>query len=101
MTLDFALARLTGVIEKLTVYPENMRANMDSLGGLIHSQRVLLALTQAGMSREDAYQAETRARAGLRALGAGVRPLLRDPADMPDLLSYQLISGMIAGTEEP
>ena len=60
VTLDFALARLTGVIEKLTVYPENMRANMDSLGGLIHSQRVLLALTQAGMSREDAYQAVQR-----------------------------------------
>ncbi|MBT26796.1 5-oxoprolinase subunit C family protein [Thalassobius sp. S69A] len=55
----------------------------------------------AFVTREDAYQAETRARAGLRALGAGVRPLLRDPADMPDLLSYQLISGMIAGTEEP
>ena len=46
VTLDFALARLTGVIEKLTVYPDNMRANMDSLGGLIHSQRVLLALTR-------------------------------------------------------
>ncbi|MGB1006397.1 MAG: adenylosuccinate lyase [Thalassobaculaceae bacterium] len=60
VTLDFALARLTGVIEKLTVYPDNMRANMDSLGGLIHSQRVLLALTQAGMSREDAYQAVQR-----------------------------------------
>jgi len=60
VTLDFALARLTGVIEKLPVYPENMRANMASLGGLIHSQRVLLALTQAGMSREDAYQAVQR-----------------------------------------
>ncbi|MEE3106980.1 MAG: adenylosuccinate lyase, partial [Pseudomonadota bacterium] len=60
VTLDFALARLTGVIEKLTVYPENMRANLDSLGGLIHSQRILLALTQAGMSREDAYQAVQR-----------------------------------------
>ena len=60
VTLDFALARLTGVIDKLTVYPENMRANMDSLGGLIHSQRILLALTQAGMSREDAYQAVQR-----------------------------------------
>ncbi|GBE42461.1 MAG TPA: adenylosuccinate lyase [Rhizobiales bacterium] len=53
--LDFALARLTGVIEKLVVYPETMQANMDKLGGLIHSQRVLLALTQAGVSREDAY----------------------------------------------
>ncbi len=56
VTLDFALARLTGVIDKLVVYPENMIANMDRLGGLIHSQRVLLALTQAGVSREDAYR---------------------------------------------
>src|SRR5206468_4832673 len=55
ITLDFALARLTGVIEKLIVYPENMRKNLDRLGGLIHSQRVLLALTQKGIPREDAY----------------------------------------------
>jgi len=55
ITLDFALARLTGVIDKLTVYPQNMRKNLDRLGGLIHSQRVLLALTQKGVSREDAY----------------------------------------------
>ncbi len=54
--LDFALARLTGLVEKLRVYPEAMRQNLDRLGGLIHSQRVLLALTQAGMSREDAYR---------------------------------------------
>ncbi|GAB4239145.1 MAG: adenylosuccinate lyase [Methyloligellaceae bacterium] len=54
--LDFALARLTGVIDKLIVYPERMRQNLDRLGGLIHSQRVLLALTQAGVSREDAYR---------------------------------------------
>jgi adenylosuccinate lyase len=55
ITLDFALARLTGVIDKLLVYPERMRRNMDRMGGLIHSQRVLLALTQAGLSREDSY----------------------------------------------
>ncbi|MBX9741340.1 MAG: adenylosuccinate lyase [Beijerinckiaceae bacterium] len=55
VTLDFALARLTGVIDKLIVYPENMRKNLDRLGGLIHSQRVLLALTQKGVSREDSY----------------------------------------------
>ena len=55
VTLDFALNRLTGVIEKLIVYPENMRRNLDRLGGLIHSQRVLLALTQKGVSREDSY----------------------------------------------
>ncbi len=55
ISLDFALARLTGVVDRLVVYPERMRANLDSLGGLVFSQRVLLALTQAGMSREDAY----------------------------------------------
>lgn len=56
ITLDFALARLTGVVEKLVIYPERMQKNLDLLGGLVHSQRVLLALTQAGTSREDAYR---------------------------------------------
>ena len=55
ITLDFALARLTGVVDKLLVYPERMQKNLDRMGGLVHSQRVLLALTQAGLSREDAY----------------------------------------------
>ncbi|MBB5754532.1 adenylosuccinate lyase [Prosthecomicrobium pneumaticum] len=56
VTLDFALVRLTGVIDKLLVYPQNMKKNLDRLGGLVHSQRVLLALTQKGVSREDAYR---------------------------------------------
>ena len=56
ITLDFALTRLAGVIEKLVVYPERMAQNMDRLGGLVHSQRILLALTQHGVSREDAYR---------------------------------------------
>src|SRR5260221_7734034 len=60
IALDFALARLAGVIDKLVIYPEAMRRNLDRLGGLVHSQRVLLALTQAGMSREDAYRAVQR-----------------------------------------
>ena len=55
ITLDFALARLTAVIDKLVVYPKRMEKNLNRMGGLIHSQRVLLALTQAGLSREDAY----------------------------------------------
>jgi adenylosuccinate lyase len=55
VTLDFALDRLTQVVDQLLVYPERMARNMDRMGGLIHSQRVLLALTQAGVSREDAY----------------------------------------------
>ncbi|WP_439138762.1 adenylosuccinate lyase [Roseicyclus sp.] len=56
ITLDFALARLTGVIDKLVIYPDNMIANMNKFRGLVHSQRVLLALTQAGVSREDSYR---------------------------------------------
>jgi len=56
VTLDFALARLTGVIDKLVVYPENMEANLNKFRGLVHSQRVLLALTQKGVSREDSYR---------------------------------------------
>ncbi len=55
ITLDFALGRLTKVIDQLLVYPDRMQRNMDRMGGLIHSQRVLLALTQAGLSREDSY----------------------------------------------
>ena len=68
ITLDFALARLTGVIDKLLVYPERMQKNLDRMGGLVHSQRVLLALTQAGLSREDAY----RARPAQRDEGVGI-----------------------------
>ncbi|MYH38319.1 MAG: adenylosuccinate lyase, partial [Rhodospirillaceae bacterium] len=60
VALDFSLARLIGVVEKLVVYPDRMQANVDALGGLHNSQRVLLALTQAGMSREDAYRAVQR-----------------------------------------
>jgi adenylosuccinate lyase len=56
VTLDFALNRLAGLIEKLLVYPENMQKNLDRLGGLVHSQRILMALTQKGASREDAYK---------------------------------------------
>ncbi|HEX4194686.1 MAG TPA: adenylosuccinate lyase, partial [Stellaceae bacterium] len=56
VTLDFALNRVAGVIDKLVVYPDNMRRNLDQLGGLVHSQRVLLALAQKGVAREDAYR---------------------------------------------
>ena len=76
ITLDFALARLAGVIDKLVVYPENMQKNLDRLGGLIHSQRVLLALTQKGVSREDGL----RARAAQRHAGLARRGRLPDPA---------------------
>ena len=56
VTLDFALNRLAGLIDKLLIYPENMQKNLDRFGGLVHSGRVLLALTQKGASREDAYK---------------------------------------------
>ena len=61
LALDFALARAAGMMAKLTIYPERMQANLESLGGVVHSQKVLLALTQAGMSREGAYAAVQRA----------------------------------------
>jgi adenylosuccinate lyase len=60
ITLDFALARLTRVVEQLVIYPDRMCANLEAMGGLVHSQQVLLALTQAGMAREDAYRAVQR-----------------------------------------
>ncbi|MEA2778765.1 MAG: adenylosuccinate lyase [Rhodospirillaceae bacterium] len=60
IALDFALARLTGIVDKLLVHPDAMRRNLDLYGGLVHSQRVLLALTQAGMGREEAYRAVQR-----------------------------------------
>src|SRR3546814_5562195 len=56
ITLDFALARLAGVVDKLLVYPERMKKNLDRMGGLVHSQRVLLALTQAGLTRDESYR---------------------------------------------
>ena len=56
ITLDFALARLAGVVDKLVIYPERMQSNLDRMGGLIHSQRVLLALTQAGLTRDESYR---------------------------------------------
>ncbi|WP_121064290.1 adenylosuccinate lyase [Chachezhania antarctica] len=80
VTLDFALARLTGVIDKLVVYPDRMLANMNSLSGLVMSQRVLLALTQAGVSREDAYKLVQRNAMKVWEQGADFKTeLLADP----------------------
>ncbi|WP_419899595.1 adenylosuccinate lyase [Roseomonas sp. USHLN139] len=79
IALDFALFRLTGMIDKLTVYPERMNANLESLGGVAHSQKVLLALTQAGLSREGAYRAVQRAAmATWTALGSEDAKTFRD-----------------------
>jgi adenylosuccinate lyase len=80
IALDFALARLTGLVDRLVVYPGRMRQNLDQLGGLVDSQRVLLALTQAGMSREDAYAAVQRhAMAAWHGEGRFSDLLKRDP----------------------
>ena len=84
--LDFALVRLASVMERLVVYPENMRRNLDRLGGLVHSQQVLLALTQKGMSREGAYAAVQRnAMAVWRGEGRFLDSLLADPEVSPHL----------------
>ena len=80
IALDFALGRLAGVIGKLMVHPDAMRANLDRLGGLVFSQRVLLALTQAGMSREEAYEAVQRNAMAVWQSGGSFLDLLRQDA---------------------
>ncbi|WP_294541684.1 adenylosuccinate lyase [uncultured Rhodoblastus sp.] len=87
VTLDFALARLTNVIDKLLVYPANMQKNLDLLGGLVHSQRVLLALTQKGASREDAYAYVQRNAMPVWRGEGDFLDLLKKDADVKKLLS--------------
>jgi adenylosuccinate lyase len=89
ITLDFALARLTGVVDKLLVYPARMQKNLDRMGGLVHSQRVLLALTQAGMSREASYALVQRnAMKVWESDGAlSLAALLKDDADVTAAIS--------------
>ncbi|MDH5750721.1 MAG: adenylosuccinate lyase, partial [Rhodospirillales bacterium] len=82
ITLDFALKRLTGVVDKMLVYPENMQKNLDQLGGLVFSQRVLLELTQAGMSREDAYKTVQRNAMKVWKEGASFLDLLKADSDV-------------------
>ncbi|WP_334129138.1 adenylosuccinate lyase [Sneathiella sp.] len=94
ITLDFALARLTSVIEKLVVYPENMLRNMNKLGGLIHSQRVLLALTQAGVSREDSYRLVQRNAMRVWREGADFMELLKADAEVMAALTAEQIEGV-------
>jgi adenylosuccinate lyase len=89
--LDFALRRLAGVIERLVVYPENMLRNLDRLGGLVHSQRVLLALTQKGLARETAYAAvQTNAMRVWRGEGDFMAFLKADPIVRPHLSDIEL-----------
>jgi adenylosuccinate lyase len=94
ITLDFALNRLAGVIERMSVDPARMKANLDSLGGLVDSQRVLLALTQAGMSREDAYRlVQSHAMAAWHGDGRFADRLKRDP-EVTRLIPPEKIDGL-------
>jgi adenylosuccinate lyase len=87
VTLDFALHRLAGLIDRLVVYPENMQKNLDRLGGLIHSQRVLLALTQKGAPREDAYRLVQRNAMKVWQGGGDFLALLKADAEVRKYLS--------------
>src|ERR1700761_2160084 len=87
VTLDFALHRMAGIIDKLVVYPENMQKNLDHLGGLVHSQRVLLALTQKGVAREDAYRLVQRNAMKVWSGGGDFLALLKADKDMRKHLS--------------
>jgi adenylosuccinate lyase len=87
VTLDFALNRLAGIIDKLIVYPDTMRKNLDRLGGLVHSQRVLLALAQKGVAREDAYRLVQRNAMKVWAGGGDFLELLKADPDVRKHLS--------------
>ena len=92
VTLDFALVRLTNVIDKLVVYPENMQKNLDRLGGLVHSQRVLLALTQKGVSREEAYRLVQRNAMPVWRGEGEFKTLLKSDSDVSSKLSSNEIA---------
>ncbi len=94
VTLDFALARLTSVIEKLVVYPDGMQANLDQLGGLHNSQRVLLLLTQRGMSRENAYRAVQRNAMESWQKGLSFATLLKSDSEVSELISEEDIDAL-------
>ena len=94
IALDFALFRLAGIVDRLIVYPERMQANLDSLRGLVNSQRFLLALTQAGMSREDAYRlVQKHAMASWHGGGRFADLLKRDP-EITRFLDPETIDGL-------
>ncbi len=94
VTLDFALARLTNVVDHLIIYPETMRKNLDRLGGLVHSQRVLLALTQAGLSRDDAYRVVQRNAMPVWQGQGGFLSLLKTDPDVTAALGDAALEGL-------
>ena len=98
ITLDFALARLAGIVNQLVVYPEAMAANLDRLRGLVHSQQVLLELTQRGMSREDAYRAVQRCAMAVWEKGADFRALLEADAEVSRHLDAATLTALFDPT---
>jgi adenylosuccinate lyase len=94
VTLDFALARLTGMIDKLLVYPDAMQRNLDMLGGLVHSQRILLALTQKGASREDSYKLVQRNAMQVWEKRVSFLELLANDADVTKYLTRKELSAL-------
>jgi adenylosuccinate lyase len=94
VTLDFALNRMIGLIENLVVYPKNMQKNLDQLGGLVFSQRVLLALTQAGISREDAYMLVQRNAMKVWQEGADFLNELKGDAEVVQALSEEELESL-------
>ena len=94
VTLDFLLGRLTGVIDKLLVYPKTMQRNLDALGGLVHSQRVLLALTQKGASREDSYRLVQRNAMQVWEKGLNFLDLLAADQDVTKYLNRKALTAL-------
>ena len=94
VTLDFALHRAANVIENLLVYPEKMQANLDALGGLVHSQQVLLALTQKGASREDSYKMVQRNAMDVWAGNGNYLDLLKEDEDVAKHLSHEELENL-------
>ena len=94
IALDFALARLAGVVDKLVIYPAAMRRNLDALGGLVHSQRVMLALIQAGMSRENAYRAVQRSAMQVWEKGGDFLTLLQADQEVSRYLSAKRLAAL-------
>jgi adenylosuccinate lyase len=94
VTLDFALTRLASVVEKLVIYPEQMQANLDALGGLVHSQQILLALTQKGVSREDSYRLVQKHAMEVWKTGGSYLEKMKSDSEVSSYLSTSELEGL-------